>query len=374
MGITRAAVAAPTRGLDEKRLREAGIARGYEALRVPWFDEDALTLAVDAGLRLGEEVERAEAIELALDAPHPQASLVGHALGIEAPVQERSGPGAGFDALVAPREAPTLVLVGSAREGPEGTGGVGVALLVEPEDGVPIQASTTEAIAPLGGDAGAALPAVVEALPSGDAVRVPRSAPGQRAIGSRIEGSSTARVGPVGCAGLPLDLVAGLATGEAPVEVADVCGSRGVGLATGSGAVDVAGLEPARFPVTLDAVVDLGSADPTPWSEASQGAYVSRADYDADLEARYGARPLGEGTVATVTTIEAGPPGEFVRQHEAGGPYDVAIVEHAGGERSIHQSALPPGELAIGDRVTGVLRRLFSQEGTWRYAVKVTRG
>ncbi|MDX1611597.1 MAG: 3-hydroxy-3-methylglutaryl CoA synthase, partial [Candidatus Thermoplasmatota archaeon] len=66
----------------------------------------------------------------------------------------------------------------------------------------------------------------------------------------------------------------------------------------------------------------------------------------------------------------AGPPGEFQAQHEASGAYDVVIVDLDDGGRVIGQAACPPGKLAIGDEVRPVLRRLFQQEGRWRYALK----
>lgn len=365
MGITEAALALPLRRVPEKALRRAGRARGFSSLRVPWFDEDALTLALDTGLALGDAVDRADRLVLVLDERHDQPVLTRHALGLEAPVDERVGPLAGLSVLADPPDGTTLVLAGGT-----GTGGAGVALVLEPGQGVEVDAVQPAAGAPLGEDAGAALSEAVAGLPDPGPLVVPAGTPGRRGLAD-AEARLTSGVGTVGASGALAELVDALHGASGPVRVAASAGDRALALATGGGSLEVSRAPGRQVDVDLDAVDRLDGEHGVAWSEASQGAYVSREDYDADPAARYGARALGEATVASVTTIQAGPPGEFLRQHEAAGPYDVAILEHDDGSRSIHQAAVPPGELAIGDTVTGVLRRLFSMEGTWRYAVKV---
>lgn len=367
MGLTETAIAMPRRRLSDKQLRQAGLARGYEALAVPWFDEDALTLALDAALALGDSVERARRVVLALNEAHGQAALVQHALDVDAPLVELVGPLAGYQALQTHGPGPTLVLAGAA-----GTAGAGVAVMLEPETGVEVASAADMATAPLGGDEAQALRQAVGELADAGPLRVPMGTPGRRSLAECLEAGLTRRIGEVGAAGLLVELVDALDQHGGPVRVAGVGGGRAVAMGSTEGTLErVHRVPERRVDVTAEAVEGLEDPDVPAWSEASQGAYVSRADYDAEPRERYGARALGRGTVAAVTTIEAGPPGEFVRQHEAAGPYDVVVVQDDGGKRRIHQSAMPPGELSIGDRVQRVLRRLFSMEEQWRYAVKV---
>jgi len=360
VGVTTAGIALPRRRVPAKRLEEARAGGAFEALRVPWFDEDALTLALDAGLALDEAVDRAERVVLALGEEHDQPGLVGHALDLDAPVAPRTGPLAGLDALADAGEGSTLVLAGGA-----GAGGAGAAVLVEPGEGAPVEAVGRATGRPLGDETGGLLASAVDAVGAGGA-RVPADRPGRGAV---AEGEpATATVGEAGSAAGLVELVEAL-DGDGPASVADVAGSRAVAVRVADGTVDVARAPGEPADVTVEAWRELG-AEVEPWHGASQGAYVSREDYEADPAERYGARRLGEGTVAAATTIRGGPPGEFRRQHEAAGPYDVVVVDD-GDTRRIHQSTAPPGELAIGDPVDRVLRRLFRQEGAWRYAAKV---
>lgn len=367
VGITEAGIALPLRRVQGKLLREAGRAAGYEALRVPWWDEDPLTLAIDAGLTLGDAVERARRIVVVLDEAHEQATLARHALDVDLPVTVQSGPLAAIDVLDQTGGTPTLLLTGG-----HGLGAAGVAALLEPGEGVPIASCVSHPLAPLGGDPGQGIEQVLAELPGEGPLRVPAGVPGRGAVAGGTQTPRTKRIGDVGVAGPLLELVDAL-SGGGPVRTVGVGPDRVAGLVTGERTPGIRSTPDRAVDVSLEAVDRLDDAQAPPWSEASQGAYVSREDYDADLRKRYGARAFGEATVAAVTTIEAGPPGEFARQHDAAGPYDVAIVETDAGGRRIVQSAAPPGKLAIGDRVRGVLRRLFSMEEQWRYAVKVLR-
>lgn len=370
MGITSGAIALPRHRIGEKELRSAGIARGYESLHVPWWDEDALTLAVDAALSLGDEIDRARRIVLALDEPHPQRSLVQHALDLHVPMVEVTGPLAGYDALESVKHRSTLLLAGGVGSGAS-AGAAGAAMMLDDDRGVPLQAAANVTAGPLGGSEGDALERAVEELPETGPLHLPTGVPGRRALASKAETPRTLSIGDAGAGGLIVELLTALGGGTEPRRVGGAEGGRAVALLTGEGTIDVR--EPDRPPIDIavERWRSLAEADPVPWSEASQGAYVSREAYDARPAERYGARRMGEGTVLAVTTIEAGPPGEFVRQHDASGPYDVVIVETDDGDRRIVQSAAEPGTLSIGDRVRPVLRRLFSMEDQWRYAVKV---
>ena len=141
-----------------------------------------------------------------------------------------------------------------------------------------------------------------------------------------------------------------------------------------------------------------------PLGRVSEGAYISRARYLESLPARWrllaercptcGKRtfpsrgecakcgnrvsltteplPRDGGRVVALTTIHrGGQPTEFDPLVEAVGAYSVAIVELAEGCRATFQvTDAPPGALAIGDRVSTRLRRLYPMEGEWRYGRK----
>ena len=119
--------------------------------------------------------------------------------------------------------------------------------------------------------------------------------------------------------------------------------------------------------------------------DADTLARIGRARNGADLEADY---PLGAhvapqrhdqvltqrmrmppGRVLAWTTIGVGAaPSEFARLQDAVGAYHVVLVEFAGGRTvGIATSPQAPQE---GQRVRPVLRRLFRQQGAWRYGVK----
>ncbi len=368
MGITNASVQLPLHEIPGKQLARAGRHRGYQALRVPWWDQDPLTLATDAGLALGAAVERAEELVVCLDEVHDQAGLAGLALGLEVPVRQITGPEAGLEALTQAIEAPALVVAGGSV-----LGGAGAALLLEPEAGLPITSSATAPARPLGGYERAALEQAAATLEAPGPLGVPAGRVGRRERPGEAEAAFTGSIGDVGAAAGLVELVGQLAEHGGPVRLASQRGDQAIALAIGPGDLKIVGLDAPARETELAAWEKWRAPAGQPWSEASQGAYVSRETYDADPVARYGARAMGPGTVESITTIEAGPPGEFARQHEAAGPYDVAIValEAPAGKRVIAQCAIPPGELAIGDRVVPVLRRLFSMEGQWRYALKL---
>jgi uncharacterized OB-fold protein len=144
--------------------------------------------------------------------------------------------------------------------------------------------------------------------------------------------------------------------------------------------------------------------DPIPLDRVSEGAYLPRPRYLESLPSRWrlvaercgrcgvrtfpprgvcrgcGSRadlrpdplPLDDGVVEAVTTVHAGAqPTEFDPQVERFGDYDVAIVRLAPDVRATFQVAdAPPGTLRVGDRVRTALRRLYPQEGEWRYGRK----
>jgi uncharacterized OB-fold protein len=145
-------------------------------------------------------------------------------------------------------------------------------------------------------------------------------------------------------------------------------------------------------------------SEPVAMDRVSEGAYLPRPRYIENLPnrwrlvsercARCGARtfpsrgacracgardglrpePLAsrEGTVEAITTVRSGAqPTEFDPQVERFGAYDVAIVRLAPDIRATFQvTDAPPGALRVGDPVRTALRRLYPQEGEWRYGRK----
>jgi hydroxymethylglutaryl-CoA synthase len=86
----------------------------------------------------------------------------------------------------------------------------------------------------------------------------------------------------------------------------------------------------------------------------------------------------GTGTVEAATEIgQGGAPPEFAEQQARSGSYVSAIVGldcPGGGTVSAPFQVVSSGDapVAIGDRVTGTIRRLYTQEAVTRYTVKMT--
>ncbi len=82
--------------------------------------------------------------------------------------------------------------------------------------------------------------------------------------------------------------------------------------------------------------------------------------------------PRDDALVIAATVIgPGGQPTEFDPQVASLGPYEVVLAELARGQRVTLQVAdAAPGSIRIGDRVDTLLRRLYPQEGEWRYGRK----
>lgn len=83
------------------------------------------------------------------------------------------------------------------------------------------------------------------------------------------------------------------------------------------------------------------------------------------------------GTVEALTIIgQGGAPPEFVPQQDRDGAFGVVIVELDDGEDSVELPAqltdCDPEDVAVGDAVDAVVRRIYEQEGVPRYGVKFT--
>jgi len=98
---------------------------------------------------------------------------------------------------------------------------------------------------------------------------------------------------------------------------------------------------------------------------------------DCGALAAYEEVPLpGTGTVEAVTTIsQGGAPPEFAEQQARAGDFAVAIVAFDGPDGGAVsapvQVAGPDADIAIGDAVRAVFRRIYEQEGVVRYGRKI---
>lgn len=83
-------------------------------------------------------------------------------------------------------------------------------------------------------------------------------------------------------------------------------------------------------------------------------------------------RMSDRGQIYTFTVIaRGGAPAEFDQQQTLTGEIIVGIVELDEGPRVVSQIVdAKEGEIAIGTRVCGVVRRLYDQEGIIRYGLK----
>lgn len=121
-------------------------------------------------------------------------------------------------------------------------------------------------------------------------------------------------------------------------------------------------------PMPIGDLERVQAARDRPDGEAEQplGAYVTPARHEHVLIDRM---RISLGRVVTWTRISVGAaPTEFLRLQDAVGDYFVVMVEHdAGRTVGIWSGATPP---SIGQSVRPLLRRLFRQQGAWRYGIK----
>ena len=334
---------------------EAGgdAAEAVEETSVAGFDEDPITMAVEAGERALTAIgtHAVDVLVFATSGTVGGGGLVAEALGLD-PAHARDvlgSPDAGETALagaidVAAKEGTsTLVIAADAPEG-DPHGAAAVALLATADGRVPWQRGTSPSLSTI-----------------------------QR------------RIGDAGTATVLLSFL----TGVEPSEV--------------RGDIDIVRALNHRARITRAQSLALRRhRTAPPGTEYSQGAYVSLATYRGEAKARY--RLVGErcakcgrlhfppreaclacgaqswedeplrrtGTVYAYTVIGKGAaPSEFLAQQEATGEYATAVVELDDGPRvAAMLTDVEPASVRIGMPVRMVFRRLYTQEGVTRYGFK----
>jgi uncharacterized OB-fold protein len=419
-GIARIALARPSLVVDAKEITEAWgrSPRGVERLRLPAWDEDGTTLAIDAGREaLGRE--SGAALRTLVLAGPVEGAVVAEALGARhARLVAPSGPLAGLDALTAGLAAapPALVVAAAIPESPvgsdarleEGAGAVG--LLATEEGALREVASVHVARASPPGelDAGAILAEALErfAAPPEPPVFAAGVAAGPRPVRPAADvrkewGELSGGVGAL--AQLAESARAGLAPGAwCLVGGADRERASLLALQAAGHVEVVPPAERARRVGPLRALEEsraLASSEP----DAPMGAYVPAGTWVEDLPARLRlvaqrcarcgrvqypprgacldcrAREFQEVELARTAQVHAatrigrgGAPSEFASEQTHTGAYWVGVVEWP--EQKVRVTARLAGYdehgPALGDSVRAVVRRLFEQEGAARYGVK----
>jgi uncharacterized protein len=212
-------------------------------------------------------------------------------------------------------------------------------------------------------------------------------------LGNAVVGPATS--GPPGPNVLRIESNAGRSDGRSADAIASI------GLLTPNAKPGTPTPSPSRRrPVDANHVVRLRESEARCLAQVPMGASISRQAWEASLDARYRLlvstctsckatrqppldpchrcgqpttiRAHDEGTLHTWTTIaKGGGPTEFDEWQALDGDYVVAVVDLAPGVRVAGMMVDPdPASLRIGQRVRRVFRRLYAQEGAWRYGTK----
>lgn len=317
--------------------------------------------------------------------------------GAGAVVLEASGPGKVVDTAHAGTAAP-----GGRFRRPDRTHSEGLDVTAYDRD--TFRQTVIDAIEGLEGD-----PAAVDAvaLHARDGKRPYRLADALGVDAETIHrGTAVHSVGYTAAAGVPIGLARALEAGASTV--------LAVGYGAGAGA-DALVLETEGVPLeaSLEPTIDLaytaamrrrGELDGD--EPAGGGAYVSMPAWRRSLPQRHrleagrcvdcgalafppeGACDVcgeptayesvtlsGRGTVAAVTSVAGGAPPEFDAYQSRVGRFQTAIVEFdaPAGDDAVGVPAMvvSDAEVAVGDHVRSVVRRLYTQEGVPRYGLKV---
>ncbi|WP_435194800.1 zinc ribbon domain-containing protein [Natronomonas sp. EA1] len=423
---------------------------GIESKAVPDGDEDALTMATEAGRRALEvgafEAGEIEYLAFATTTPPLEegdlAPRLASLLAVPETAAVRTHTGstrAGMEALLAAIDADAtgLVLVADAPSAEPGdavehaAGAGAAAFLVAPDAPVTVEARTevndpapgtrfreagssrVEAIDAGTYDRGRFVNPVSEAVSAIDADhdavalqapdgKLPYRAGKVAGLDAEAihEAAPVHDLGDLGAASVPVALARAFSQGaERPLAVAWGSGSALACALAGSAPVSLA-LD-AGEEVTYAEYLRL-RGDITDGEVSGGGAYVSVPTWKRSLPQRHrleagrcpecsalafppdGACPdcgglvdfepvrlPKTGTVEAVTTIGAGgAPPEFAPQQARSGSFPVAIVAfESDGGVSLPMQAVAPVE--VGDTVTAIPRRIYTQEGVTRYGLKI---
>ncbi len=383
-GIAAAAFYLPRYAIAATEYRKAVgdfAAPGVLEKSVPGFDEDEITMAVEAGQRAwaATDMARVGLLALASSAPSLDTETIAIALGFDdVPTKASLGSREALPALDAAvahvndtRQSALFLVTDAPRADPSSPaehplGAAAVALLLTPRGGVrpvrgtPARRPYRDTVAARVGDAGAATPFLtfldrMHAARKGDRIPLLVGTPRVFQVAAKPKGG--------------LDVRRSLRS-RTWVPYAQYLAMRRYG------------------------------ASP-PGTEYSQGAYVSLPTYRAERKARF--RLVGErcvkcgrvhfppresclacggrtwedvplartGSVYTFTIIgRSAAPSEFLEQALAG-DYATAVVELDDGPRvTAMLTDVDPKTVKIGQRVRMAFRRLYTQEGVVRYGFK----
>jgi len=393
--------------------------RGIEEKSVPGPDEDAVTLAVEAGVRALSAGGAAGIGYLVLASEAPvDATAVSEALGlIGARVKTSSGTDAGPALLAALDFCDTsggralFVAVGvpagsPADPGEQGRGAAAAALVCGGGGLIRREAvhygtegSRERALGTLGQKTGRPVHIFV------DEPEPQTPATLEKAFPKAVRSGLSRHTGDVGPASAFLALAmhaGGIAKGDVVlVSTGTPEGGTAIGFTAAAkvqGGAEV--LPDARIPVPY--ATHLRRALSTAGEATSQGAYVSPTAYRAELKARYrligeectkcgtlhfppretcskcGAREFADhpmrptGEVYSFTIIGRGAaPSEFAEQQALWGDYATAIVQLDEGPRiAAMLTEFEPRAVGVGTRVRSCFRRIYTQEGVPRYGFK----
>lgn len=418
-GISRIALARPSLVVDAKELAEAWgrLPRGIDHVRVPAWDEDGTTLAIDAAKEaLGREPGSALRTLLVGGA---DGAVLAEALGAHhARVLSVSGGIEALDAALRLADAPTLCVVSVVPSSAPGSdarleeAAAAAAFLVTADGPLQLLASSsyTRAASPPGeldADEPARLAAERFVLPQDAPLFVAGALAGGIAKAVRPAVDARKEWGALGVLSPLVQLAESLRQGAPKggwCVVGDASAERATFLALkleGPGLVLTAPPERARRVSPTRALAESRELSRGP--DSPMGAYVPAGTWVEDLPARLrlvaqqcescrrvsypprGACPDCRGRAVADLTLpqsaivysatrigRGGAPSEFAAEQAQTGAFWVGVVEWP--EQRVRVTARLAGYDEhgpnIGDPVRAVVRRLFEQEGAVRYGVK----
>lgn len=435
-GIEAIAGYVPPRRISADEYRKAWghfAARGIRRKAVPGFDEDEITMGVEAACRL-PALPRVDAIFFASSSGTPCSGTLAEALGRRdihlADILGTTNAGgvalrSAFD-FVGKDEGGALVVTadtpqGAAADAAEHAKGAGAAAILVSANGSWVLRGTGAASGNRLGNAGdgdrlrfaarrAGLAKSDTVLAADGDPRWPEEAFASLIKGGRISPGVAREAGDCGASAAFLNLAENAGSIHRGNVLLATCGG-GTALALRFRVARPlrSGRPPLADPgAEIDYVryAQLRRYLAPKSRSVSQGAYVSLTTYRASLGARYrlegqrcadcgetqfpprevcrscGSTKLRvrrlrrEGVVHAFTVIGRGAaPSEFAEQQQLTGEYVTAVIELADGPRATVQlTDVEARDVSIGDPVVAVFRRIYEQEGIVRYGLKFRPG